>query len=135
MARSFHFECPRCRYRATVAGSADRGAHCFTQTIRCRDCRQLFDVPVRLRVAPDEVALRHRLNRRLFPTRPPELDRPVPAWNLWLARNPDKTRWAHVKLRCPNIAWHRVEVWKQPGPCPRCGQILEGTLAPWRLWD
>jgi hypothetical protein len=135
MARSFHFECARCRYQARVTGGADRGAHCFTQTVVCLDCRQLFDVPVRLRVALDEFALRARLNRRLYPTRPLELDRPVPGWNLRLARNPGKTRWASVKLRCPNLAWHRVQPWNQPGPCPRCANLIEGTLTPWRLWD
>jgi hypothetical protein len=135
MARSFLFECPRCRYRAVVSGGADRGAHSFTQTIHCRDCRELLDVPVRLRLAPDEFQLRLRLQRRLFPTRPLELDRPPPGWNLRLARAPGPSRWATVKLRCPRFAWHRVQPWNQPGPCPRCSNPLEGTLVPWRFWE
>jgi len=135
MARSFFFECARCRYRVVVVGGADRGAHCFTQTLHCRDCRELFDVPVRLRVAPDEFQLRQRLQRRLFPARPLDLDRPVPGWNLRLAGAPAKSHWANVKLRCPQAAWHRVQLWHQPGPCPRCGNPLDSTLVPWRVWE
>jgi hypothetical protein len=135
MARSFLFECSRCRYRAVVVGGEDRAAHCFVQTVQCHECRQLFDVPVRLRVGLDAVQLRQRLNRRLFPGRPLELDRPAPGWNLRLARVPQAARWATVKLRCPSIPWHRVQPWNQPGPCPRCGDPLEGTLVPWRAWD
>lgn len=135
MARSFLYECGRCRYRAVVAGGADRSAHCCLQTIRCRECRQLFDVPVRLRVSTDVSQLRQRLHRRLYPARPPELDRPVPGWNLRLVSQAERCQWATVKLRCPNVAWHHVQAWNQPGPCPRCGDTLDGTLVPWRVWD
>ena len=135
MARSFFFECSRCRYRVVLSGGADRGAHAFTQTVLCRDCRELFDVPVRLRVAPVEFKLRQRLNRRQPPMPPPELDPPPSGWNLRLASAPGLVRWANVKLRCPKQGWHRIQPWNRPGPCPRCGNPLEGTLTPWRYWE
>ena len=53
MGRSYWFECPKCGYRAKVSGRADRGLSFFVQTILCRDCRELYDAVIRLRV-PDE---------------------------------------------------------------------------------
>ncbi|HQW06746.1 MAG: hypothetical protein IPH05_15270 [Flavobacteriales bacterium] len=39
-----------------------------------------------------------------------------------------------VPIRCPKNKRHGVVLWKDPGPCPKCGTLLthEGLSA---LWD
>jgi hypothetical protein len=42
--------------------------------------------------------------------------------------------WKPKFYRCMKNSKHRVELWSDPGPCPRCGKTLTGwetTL----LWD
>src|SRR5688572_7146315 len=50
MGRSYLFECPRCSYRARVAGGVSDGAWFVVQTVLCRDCNQLHDAVVKLRL-------------------------------------------------------------------------------------
>ena len=138
MGRAYLFECLKCHYRAKVAGGEDRGVHCWVQTIRCGDCAALYDVPARLRVAAAEVPLAHRLwHRTLRPAA-------VPAEALGRGRSwadrlvfggAPKVKWITVRLRCPVSASHRIELWRAPGRCPRCGTLLERALTPYRVWD
>ena len=56
MGRSYWFERSRCGYRAKVSGRADRGLHCVVQTILCRDCKELYDAVIRLRISEPALA-------------------------------------------------------------------------------
>ncbi len=137
MGRTHLFQCSRCQYRAAIAGGADRGLHCYVQTIRCRDCAALYDALVRLRVSQFEVDQPYRLWRRNLLTRTePAVPR---TWVLWHNRlalgGSPKLKWVQVKLSCPVSAHHRIEMWNQPGKCPRCGTFLERTLTPYRIWE
>ena len=137
MGRTYLFQCSKCNYKAAVAGGGDRGFHCFVQTIRCRDCAALYDVPVRLRVAETEVDPSYRLwKRNLLTPAEPALS---PAWRLWHRRlafgGAPKLQWVHVRLRCPASPYHRIVAWNHPGKCPRCAADLERTLTPYRIWD
>lgn len=137
MGRTYLFHCSKCQYRAAVVGGAERGLHCFIQTIRCRDCAALSDAPVRLRVSAGEIEQPYRLWRRNLLT-PSEPAFPPP-WLRWHNRlaigGSPKLRWVQVKVRCPVSAHHRVEPWSHPGKCPRCRADLERTLTPYRIWD
>lgn len=142
MGRTFHFECPHCLYRANVSGGADAGLHCSIQTIFCHDCRELFDVFIRLRRREngDETsAANHRSH--LLPMRssiPPAMlvENPWPEFPSSQPRKPvRKTFWETVKPACPVSKIHRVEFWHDPGRCPRCGNFLEKNGFPFRRWD
>jgi len=136
MGRSYLFQCPRCRLRAVVSGGADQGVHCCVQTIHCRDCAALHDVPVRLRVAAGEVPLPQRLQPRLQLNRPLRLPAPVTGWDRRLPFGGSaKHQWVAIELRCPVSPLHRVKPWKDPGGCPRCGHRLERALVPAREWE
>jgi hypothetical protein len=43
--------------------------------------------------------------------------------------------WRKFKLACPVEPKHFVEAWNDPGRCPRCGNFLEKSGLPFRLWD
>jgi hypothetical protein len=43
--------------------------------------------------------------------------------------------WENVKLTCPRAKNHRVEPWRDPGRCPRCGVYLEKNGFPYRIWE
>jgi len=146
MGRTFHFDCPSCHYRARVAGGADAGVNCAVRTIVCLDCRQLFDVFIRLRRRAD--GRKSPAGRRVRPGR-----NPFPAAviipplclvdNVWSVFQPKpgprrprmKWRWEEVKPVCPVAGSHRIKIWNAPGRCPRCGNLLEKTLFPYRWWD
>ena len=136
MGRSYSFDCPQCRYQAVITGGGDGGLHCVVKTVCCRECRALYDVPVRLRVAEPEVELAQRLRQGRFLNRPVRLEHPVPGWDrrLTFGGRP-RFRWVAVKLRCPVSAAHRIEPWHSPGKCPRCGHLLDRTLKPYRIWE
>ncbi len=134
MGRSYLFECPHCEYRVAVAGGVETGLACEVQTIRCRDCSSLIDVPVRVRVSRTGVLPSAGLGR-------PDLWQDQLRWRFlnWhlqlpvdLARRRD---WVSVKVRCPVSAGHRVEPWTHPGKCPRCDVYLDRTVMPYRIWE
>lgn len=43
--------------------------------------------------------------------------------------------WRDLALMCPIQATHSIEVWKDPGRCPRCGNFMERNGFPYRSWD
>ena len=132
MGRTYLFECPQCQYRAKLSGGADSGVHCEVQTVVCRDCRELFDVFTRvLRNADAEERIKFPAFHR--PEIPPVIlsdssfnPRPGPARKLV---------WKKIALACPVQSKHFVEPWNDPGRCPRCGNFLEKSGLPFRLWD
>jgi hypothetical protein len=140
MGRSYWFECSKCGYRAKVSGRADRGLHLFVQTISCRDCRNLYDAVIRLRVAPDSIENRNKPG-------PPRLQSltervrtgPAPAFEAALNRllytGGRRSRWLQFALQCPVSPLHRVDPWNEPGKCPRCGLLIEKSALPFRIWD
>jgi hypothetical protein len=127
MGRTYHFECPQCHYRANLSGGADSGVHCEVQTVRCHDCRELYDVFTRRR---------RRENAESKPVKFPGFFRPeIPPVIL---RDGSKSRrlvWQKFSPACPVNAKHFVEPWKDPGRCPRCGNFMEKNGLPFRLWD
>ncbi len=132
MGRTYHFECPCCHYRAKVSGGSDSGVHCEIQTIVCRNCRELFDVFTRQCRRADAVDL----------IKFPGFYRPVipPVILGDSSVNPQRARprplvWRKLKPVCPVEPKHFVEPWRDPGRCPRCGNFLEKTGLPFRLWD
>ena len=46
-----------------------------------------------------------------------------------------KFRWIQFKLACPVSPVHQVQIWTEPGKCPRCGIFLERAALPFRLWE
>ena len=140
MGRSYWFECPKCGYRAKVSGRADRGLWFFVQTILCRDCRELYDAVVRLRV-PDELGgwgnfgrlRKERLSRAL-----PGMTTP-PSFQAVLNRLPSigvkRFKWLAYNPQCPVSAIHRVRSWNDPDRCPKCGVYLEKGALPYRQWE
>ncbi len=142
MGRSYLYECSKCGYRTKVSGRHDRGVHFHVQTITCRDCRQLYDAVVRLKV-PD-----HGLPR--FKASPPGLKEARlrsgssssggppgfdEALNRLTFQNAPKYRWEVYRLQCPVNAGHRLRPWNEPDACPKCGVLLEKGAIPFRIWD
>ncbi len=140
MGRSYWFECPRCGYRARVSGRADRGLHLFVQTIACRDCRELYDAVIRMRVSQEMVTTARsgegNRSRSLMSRR--SLNEP-PAFQSALNRlaylELKASQWLQFRLQCPVSALHRVQAWNDPGKCPKCGVYLEKNALPFRIWD
>jgi hypothetical protein len=140
MGRSYWFECPRCSYRASVSGRADRGVRFCVQTILCRDCKQLYDALTRLRVVDvlGGLGSRGQLHGGKFRKAHPRFTAPPSFQSVvnWLPLAGGKrTRWLPFKLQCPVSAIHRVRSWNDPDQCPRCGIFLEKGGLPYRLWD
>jgi hypothetical protein len=147
MGRTFQFECPQCQYQARVGGGADAGINCVVQTIVCLDCRQLFDVFIRLRSRegkeePAPVEVKAKSGRNLLHARvniPPFylMENPWIAFALGRRSSdpPKERQWAEVKPVCPVAASHRIQFWKTPGRCPRCGNYLEKNGLHFRLWE
>lgn len=136
MGRSYLFECPKCGYKARVSGGADSGLDFAVQTTACRDCRAIFDSIVRLRV-PDG-GLKNFSNFQYLRSGKSEGEMP-PSFESVLNRLPavavKKFRWAHFKVRCAVSLAHRVNVWNEPGNCPRCGNFMEKNVLPFRYWE
>ena len=147
MGRTYHFDCPYCHYQARVSGGADAGVNCAVQTIVCLDCRQLFDVFIRLRKradndAPVPASVPAKSGRKLLPTGIiiPPLRLLENVWSVFSPkRHPQgpvtQWRWENVKPVCPVAGFHRVKTWNAPGRCPRCGNYLEKNGFPFRLWE
>jgi hypothetical protein len=125
VGKTFHFECPLCQYRAKVSGGADAGLHCAVQTVLCRDCRELLDVFTRRRHAAGADA-KNKFPGFFRPEIPPTV-----------LRDGKKTRlvWQEFAPACPHEPKHFVEVWKDPGRCPRCGCYMEKQGLAFRVWD
>jgi len=147
MGRTYHFDCPLCRYQARVSGGADTGLNCAVQTIICLDCHRLFDVFTRLRRLADNdepvpATVPARSGRRLLPTgiMIPPLRLLENVWNVFSPKrrpsSPAKQwHWENVKPVCPVAGSHRIKIWNAPGRCPRCGNYLDKNGFPFRLWD
>ena len=135
MGRSYLFECAKCGYKVKVSGGPDRGLEFFVQTASCRDCRMLFDAVVRLKV-PD-TGLKP-LDFQQFQLRKSETEKP-PAFEAVAARLPlvgvMRFKWVLFKIRCPVALAHRVQMWNEPGKCPRCGAFMEKNALPFRYWE
>lgn len=127
MGRTYHFECPHCFYRAKVSGGTDSGNHCEVQTVVCRQCRELFDVFTKLRQPAEAAGRKVRFQGFLRSEIPPVI----------LHESPPRRRlvWRKFPPACPVDAKHPVEVWQDPGRCPRCGNFMEKNGLPFRLWD
>jgi hypothetical protein len=141
MGRSFLFACPKCDYKARVSGRADDGSRFAVQTILCRDCRELYDAVTRMKV-PDESRLKWRAfsgEHRLRVVGRARVSERAPTFQSALNRLPPsaarRLRWQQFSLRCPVSPFHRVQAWKDPGKCPRCGVYLEKNALPFRIWE
>jgi hypothetical protein len=135
MGKTFHFECPWCQYRAHISGGADSGVHCEVQTVVCRDCRELFDVPTRAQKREPEKSeiSPGKSIRALRPEVPPVV---LQSGSFHQLNHPVRPLvWEQFKLACPMSPKHSVEPWNDPGRCPRCGNFMEKNGWPFRLWD
>jgi hypothetical protein len=98
------FICQSCGYEAIVSGGDGVGWACRTTTLSCQDCRELFDVVTSEQPWDESVGLSDK-----------ELVCP-------------RCRSAESNRR------HCVERWTAPGPCPKCGQVMdEGDVV--ECWD
>jgi len=142
MGRTYLFECSRCGFRAKVSGRADKGFTFVVQTISCRNCKNLYDAVTRVKL-PESPAAARRLGaaglRAASPFRRPRALEGAPSFQAVLNRLafPAATRlkWVQFKARCPVSPAHRIELWNDPDPCPKCGLPLEKHPLPFRIWD
>lgn len=143
MGRTFQYLCPHCQYQARISGGADSGMNCNVQTILCRECHALYDVFTRLRKRKDEAAVAAaQRTQRLMQTEiiiPPILLIEKTVYEFSEEPRPRKpvraTYWETFKPACPNSPTHRIDLWNDPGRCPRCGNFMERNGFPYRLWD
>lgn len=122
MGKTYVFECGLCHYRVKISGGADSGLDCEVQTVVCHDCRELFDVFIRVRrqaATTGKFKLKHM---EIPPVALPGSDAHV-------------SDWQNFKPACPAGSKHFVEHWKDPGRCPRCGNFMEKNGFPFRIWD
>ena len=126
MGRTYHFECSHCHYRAKVSGGADSGVHCEVQTVVCRDCRELLDVFTKVRRRAD-ASPKIKFPAFFRPEIPPVILRD--------GSKGGRLVWHKFKPACPANPEHFVEIWNDPGRCPRCGNFMEKNGLPFRLWD
>ena len=136
MGRSYWFECSRCGYRAKVSGRADRGLNFFVQTIVCRECKELYDAVIRLRVPGQPKVVppgRAAFRSRLLPKTGAPTFQSVAGWLLYTGVK--QFDWRTFPLECPVSPLHRVESWNAPDKCPRCGVLLDKNVLPYRIWD
>jgi hypothetical protein len=132
VGKTYHFECPLCQYGAKISGGADAGLNCEIQTISCRDCRQLYDVFIKVRRRPGAME-KVKFPGFFRPEIPPVVLREStsrPSKEL-----PAKMIWQKFDLMCPVDAKHFVTAWKDPGRCPRCGCFMDKAGFPFRSWD
>ncbi len=40
-----------------------------------------------------------------------------------------------IKVKCPEVAKHRVARWTHPGTCPKCGQPMQRRTDRIMMWD
>jgi predicted RNA-binding Zn-ribbon protein involved in translation (DUF1610 family) len=136
MGRTYLFECPKCGYRAKVAGGADQGLHFAVQTLLCYECRELHDAVTALKTVTPGLAM---MPDGSLPARTRSASRSPPTFVAALNRLPpsakQRPRWVQFKPVCPVSARHRVREWQTPDKCPKCGCYLERNALPFRLWD
>jgi hypothetical protein len=136
MGRSYLFECSKCGYKAKVSGGEDRGLEFSVQTIACLDCRMLYDAIVRLRIPDSGLKPFSDFQRLRLRKSESEI---APPFESVLNRLPlvgvEKFKWVKFKIRCPVSPMHRVQPWKDPGKCPRCGAFMENNALPFRFWE
>lgn len=135
MGRNFLFECPRCGYRARVAGGESDGAWFVVRTIQCQDCGQLHDAVVKMRFPVPPLSgfkslsgARRGMSPRIAPTFEAAVNRLPPT-------GVTRFRWVKFPLACPVSARHRINDWRHPGRCPKCGWFLETSALPFRTWE
>ena len=122
MGKTYLFECGLCHYRVKISGGADAGVDCEVQTVACRDCRELYDIFTRVRRQSTPVGKFKTLNPEIPPAA--------------LIGSPARRKgWQKHPLACPREPKHRIEPWNDPGRCPRCGNYLEKSGLPFRIWD
>jgi hypothetical protein len=115
--------------------------NCSIQTIFCHDCHELFDIFIRIRKRENAEPVSPKSPSRLLRAQssiPPAMliENPWPEFEPARPRKPArKTFWEDVKPKCPVSTIHRVEIWHDPGRCPRCGNYLEKNVYPYRLWE
>ncbi len=137
MGRSYWFECARCGYRAKVSGRSDRGINVCVETIVCRDCKELYDAVVRLKV-PAGTSVNANgsrfgsANAWVAGKHPPTF---LAALNRLTVNGGRPFKWVQFPLQCPVIPFHRVQAWSDPDRCPRCGIYLDKNVLPFRIWD
>jgi hypothetical protein len=133
VGKTYHYQCTRCHYHARISGGADGGVDCEVQTIHCRDCRELFDVFTRVRREIGRIEFARKFSAFL----PPEIPTVVLRDSLFVPKRaaPRRFEWHKFKLECPVSAKHFVEVWKNPGRCPRCHAFMEAEGLPFRIWE
>ena len=124
VGKTYHFECLHCHYRAKISGGADSGMHCEVQTVVCCDCRELFDVFTKVRRRAGVVEKFSTFFRL-----------EIPPMVLRDGASVGRSVWQMLKITCPVSAKHFVEVWNNPGRCPRCGNFMEKNGFPNRIWD
>lgn len=141
MGRNFLHECPRCGYRARVAGGLSDGLWFVVQTLHCRVCKELHDAVVAVRLpVPALVDLKLRPTLR---GRRQLLEfagfKGTPLFSALVDRLPPagakQYRWIKFPPACPVGVKHRVEEWRAPGRCPKCEWFLEAGALPFRTWD
>lgn len=137
MGRTYLFECQKCGYRAKVAGGAGEGERFAVQTVLCRDCRELYDAVISLKVAIPKIMGDTGAGKPIAVKPKPLKFAPSFAAVLNQLPLPARTRarWQSFKPLCPVSPRHRVREWKQPDVCPRCGIFLESNAIPFRVWD
>ena len=124
MPRIYIFRCERCEYSARIAGGEAEGYHATTQTIHCKNCRELRDVIVRERVPEPPLPPLKKL-----------LPEPATPSNTLKFGQPPRTRWTTRPPACPVAATHEVTPWNKPGRCPHCGSFMEPDGLPFRIWE
>jgi hypothetical protein len=141
MGRSYAFECSKCGYRTAVAGKADGGVSFSVQTIACRECKVLYDAVTRVKARVEPLPDWRNVAGagRGKPAAGRWSVEAAPSFLAALNRLPvlggGRFRWIHFKLRCPASPLHRIQVWNDPGKCPRCGAYLDKSGVPFRIWE
>ena len=132
VGKTYQFECPLCQYQAKISGGADGGVNCEIQTVICRDCRQLYDVylKVQKREGASEIV---KFPGFFRPEIPPVLLRE--STSRPSSVKPAKLLWHEYLPMCPVDPKHPVEAWKDPGRCPKCGCFMDKGEFPFRAWD
>jgi len=130
MGKTYLFVCEKCDYRVAVAGGFSEGCDLKVQTVRCRDCRALYDCVIELRHSSPR-PLWKRVNAM------PEDIRPnlASALNRLPVGSSDALACSTFAPRCPVDETHRIELWTTPGRCPKCRAFMERGALPFRLWD
>ena len=141
MGRSFLFECPRCGYRARVAGGLSDGAWFVVQTVKCGDCKELHDTVVEMKfpVPPLGEANPHPGSKSSLPLRRLMGLKNPPTFQVAVNRLPPAGAksycWIKFAPACPVAPNHRVAVWHSPGKCPKCEWFLEASPLPFKRWE